>query len=63
MYFFTFPVIGSSQATAGSAIAGTLNSTFAQNQQRPIQTFVVSGEISSAQQLERRRNTSAQLGG
>ena len=57
------PVIGSSQATAGSAIAGTLNSTFAQNQQRPIQTFVVSGEVSSAQQLERRRNTSAQLGG
>ena len=57
------PVIGSSQATAGSAIAGTLNSTFAQNQQRPIQAFVVSGEVSSAQQLERRRNTSAQLGG
>ena len=57
------PVIGSSQATAGSAIAGTLNSTFAQNQQRPIQSFVVSSEITSAQQLERRRNTSAQLGG
>ena len=57
------PVIGSSQATAGSAIANTLNSTFAQNQRSPIQAFVVSGEVSSAQQLERRRNTSAQLGG
>jgi len=57
------PVIGSSQATAGSAIAGTLNSTFAQNQQRPIQAFVVSGDVSSGLQLERRRNTSAQLGG
>jgi len=57
------PVIGASQASAGSAIANTLNSTFAANQQRPIQAFVVSGDVSSAQQLERRRNTAAQLGG
>lgn len=57
------PVIGASQASAGSAIANTLNQTFAQNQQRPIQAFVVSGDVSSAQQLERRRNTAAQLGG
>ena len=57
------PVIGSSQASAGSAIANTLNSTFSANQQRPVQAFVVSGDVSSAQQLERRRNTAAQLGG
>jgi hypothetical protein len=57
------PVIGSSAASAGSAIANTLNSTFANNQQRPIQAFVVSGDVSSAQQLERRKNTAAQLGG
>lgn len=57
------PVIGSSQASAGSAIANTLNSTFSANQQRPLQAFVVSGDVSSAQQLERRRNTAAQLGG
>ena len=57
------PVIGASQASAGSAIANTLNSTFAANQQRPIQAFVVSGDVSSAQQLERRRNTATQLGG
>ena len=57
------PVIGSSAASAGSAIANTLNSTFSNNQQRPIQAFVVSGDVSSAQQLERRKNTAAQLGG
>jgi len=57
------PVIGASQASAGSAIANTLNSTFAQNVNRPVQAFVVSGDVSSAQQLERRRNNAAQLGG
>ena len=57
------PTIGSSQASVGSAIANTLNSTFAANQQRPLQAFVVSSEVTSAQQLQRRRNTSAQLGG
>ena len=57
------PVIGASQASAGSAIANTLNSTFAANQNRPVQAFVVSGDVSSAQQLERRRNNAAQLGG
>jgi len=57
------PVVGASQASVGSAIANTLNSTFASNQNRPIQAFVVSSDISSAQQLQRRRNTAAQLGG
>jgi len=57
------PVVGASQASVGSAIANTLNSTFASNQNRPIQAFVVSSDVTSAQQLQRRRNTSAQLGG
>jgi len=57
------PVIGASQASVGSAIANTLNSTFSQNVNRPVQAFVVSGDVSSAQQLERRRNNAAQLGG
>jgi hypothetical protein len=57
------PVIGQSQASVGSAIANTLNTTFSQNVNRPVQAFVVSGDVSSAQQLERRRNTAAQLGG
>jgi hypothetical protein len=57
------PVIGASQASVGSAIANTLNSTFASNVNRPVQAFVVSGDVSSAQQLERRRNNAAQLGG
>lgn len=59
------PVIAASQASSqgnlGNIIAGSINDN--NSMSRPIQAYVVAGQVNTQQQLDRRISTAARLGG